>query len=130
MAYVLEKMTQADQEKILKDAECDESKKQLLIKRKIFTRYSAGNEWAIDRDINSYLFWVHPPPRSEYRYYYFYFNDFLYALRFYSIADCLIHFDDSRLPDQSLLPEFKEAITEALSVYGVIYPSTKVSFEK
>lgn len=128
MAYVLEKITPADQEKILKDAECDANKKNLLTRSRLF-RDSVGNEWAVDRDKNSYLLWVPPPPRSQAHCYYFYFHDFLYALRFDSYVDCVIHFDDARLPDQSLLPEFKKAIIDAFSVRGITRPYTTISFE-
>jgi hypothetical protein len=128
MTYVLEEITLADQEKILKDAECDERKKRLLIRRDYFNKDEPPREWAVNRDKNSYLFWAPRPPMDQNSYYYFYFNNFLYALHFKSQVDCVVYFDDTPFPTPPRLTEFKQAIVNAFSAYGIIQSYTVISF--
>lgn len=54
MAYVLEKMTLEDKNKIFTDLELDPKKKQLVIAYKLFEFFDRVN-WAVDRKSNSYI---------------------------------------------------------------------------
>ncbi len=128
MAYVLETITPEDQGKILKDAECDERKKKALIRRGYFNKDEPPRDWAIDRIQNSYLFWAPRPPMNPDYHCYFYFNDFLYALRFKSKVDCVVYFDDAKLPNLSLLPSIKQEIANAFLAYDIIQPYTSLAF--
>jgi hypothetical protein len=114
MAYVLEEITPADQEKILKDAECDEMKKAPLVTLNYF-EYGRPI-WVIDRERDSYLFWGPKPAKVNYARYYFFFNKFLYVLRV-KRGENVIHFEDMPILESFLLHDLKQAIKEAFSVY-------------
>ena len=130
MTYVLETITPEDQEKILRDAECDERKKKILIRRGYFNKDEPPRDWVIERDKNSYLFWAPRPPMDQSYYYYFYFNNFLYALRINSISNCIVYFDDKPFFPPPDLAEFKQAIIDAFSVFGVGGLHSVVTFEQ
>lgn len=120
MAYVLEKILPADQEKILADANCDQEKRNWLIYRKHF-KYNPELSWTVERERNIYMF-LAPRTREQSGedHYYFYFNSRLYGFHLEGgpFVGKLVAFDDAVLPPQPLLDELQREIVAAFAVYG------------
>ena len=128
MAYFLETISSEDEEKILKDAECDENKKNVLVRRRFFEDKGC-HKWAIDRDKNSYLFSAPKPPKYSDSFYYFYFRGFLYGLRLpCHPLKSVVEFQDGLNSVSVIFPDIKQAIYEAIMVYRDGSTSPKICF--
>lgn len=114
MAYVVEKITPEDQEKILSDAACDPEKLKILT-------YAFGigdsvlRNWVVDRAKNYYTL-VEPKfarPESTRISKYFYFSGRFYEFQeaFYGDEILIIN-----APPESLLGEFREELALAYIV--------------
>jgi hypothetical protein len=118
MAYALEKITLEDQKKILEDAKSDTAKQQRLayaIKHHEFTE-----NWAVDRERNSYLLRMPSPTREEswdVPYFVFTKSD-MYRINREGQAGHRMYFDEKILPAASLLTELEEEIRAAFAVHG------------
>lgn len=118
MAYVLETITPADQQKIIKDAACDPSYQKLLIHVLQSPHEFFPGRWVIDRDRNFYMYItptnVRPEtsasPRS------FFFKGRLYQISLTSQFGYEVEFVDK--PPISELKEFQEELTAAFAVSG------------
>lgn len=117
MAYVLETITLKDQQRILKDAECDPIKKRNLT----FVATTAGDfpkRWVIDRERNYYMFipprMVRPESMASPRY--FFFEGFMYEFRVLTPFGYEVEFVDT--PPASQFRAFQDEITSAFSVFG------------
>lgn len=127
MAYVLETITQEDQEKIIKDVECDERKRRALLARNGYFNCNPGLKWVIDRGRDSYLFWSPRPPMTQHYHYYFYFEKKTYAIHIESPVVGKVYFDDESPADPSLLSALKRAIGEAFDAHGIDGRNVSVS---
>lgn len=119
MAYVLEKISSADQEKILVDATCDQRKLNALISRQYF-KYNPDLNWAVDREHGNYMFFA-PRTREQSSgpHFYFYFKGGLYAFHLHgNFEGNSVIFDEKMFPPDFPLHEFQDEITEAFTVYG------------
>lgn len=127
MAYVLETITQEDQEKILKDVECDGGKRRALLARNGYFDCNPGLKWVIDRERDSYLFWSPRPPMTQNYHYYFFFEKTTYAIHIKSPAVGKVYFDDEMPSDPLLLSALNRAISEAFDAYGIDGRNVSVS---
>jgi hypothetical protein len=118
MAYVLEAITPQDQQKILKDAECDPIKKRNLT----FAATTAGDfpkKWVIDRERNYYMFIPPQMVRPESTLIsprYFFFDGFMYEFLVPTFFGCEVESVDT--PSESQLKKFQDEITAAFAVFG------------
>ena len=114
MAYILEKITLENREKIIKDADCDELKQADLIYAN--KHHGFPEFWAIDRDRNYYLC-IAPPrerPESSVRGFYMFFDGVIYDVYLENLVENKAFFKPDVKPSQELLAE----ITAAFAVYG------------
>lgn len=117
MAYILETISPEDQQKILKDAECNERNRGLLMMRGGHFANNPELTWAINREDGSYLFWAPPalssPSQSRY---YFYFEGASYLLHRDAITS-VIRFDSSSPQPHDQLETLKLRLNAAFTVY-------------
>jgi hypothetical protein len=116
MAYILEKITLEDREKIIKDAACDEVKQHNLSYAKNHNDFP--ETWTINRECNYYLFLAPIITRPEIMKcpLYFYFKKNLYEIYFESAFGNKIGFLD--VPAPELLKEFQKELVVAFAVFG------------
>ena len=116
MAYILEKITHADREKILADA--DSIKRSHLHMRGGYFEDGIDFFWAIDRERDMYLLGAPTvESRSSYAYFYFHINSVMYRLRVKKSKDEAVQLDE--LPPQSLFNQFKNEVMSAFAVHGL-----------
>lgn len=117
MTYVLETITQQDQEKIIKDAECDPLKNRDFVYATRNPRDFPQN-WVIDRERNFYMCFrpVLMRPETMGDSLYFYFKEYLYEIRIRSPFSNEVEFVD--IPPPFLLNEFQREIVAAFTVFG------------
>lgn len=111
MAYVVDKLTPADCERILADA--DERKRRRLNLRGEFVEDSVGMNWTVDRERNFYLL---PAPRRDIRsmeaHFYMFLHGRMYELRVKGLSgpEVIIEDEVSTVERGNLEREFTEAI--------------------
>ncbi|WP_434778358.1 hypothetical protein [Neisseria sp. Ec49-e6-T10] len=118
MVFVEEELTKEDQQKILRDVQCDEKKYALLKKNlEYYTRPNFAHYWVIDHQSGFYLIYVsknaHYSESDKYFYFYFY-NKTYEVLAKRGFIDILYLKD---LPEPTILDEFKENLRKAFAVY-------------
>lgn len=118
MAYVLEKITSENVEKILADLESDQAKKRRAIGDGLFAGSGVLN-WAVERESNSYIF--HAPTTREQainpRFYFFYQNEW-YELWVNDLFGNVIHFDSPEPTSEATRQKFRSQLKDALLVFG------------
>lgn len=118
MAYALEAISMEDQQKILKDAECDPIKKRNLT----YFATTSGDfpkKWVIDRERDYYMFispWMVRPEDSSMHSRYFFFDGFMYEFLAPTFWGDEIKFID--IPPESQFSRYQEEITLAFAVSG------------
>lgn len=118
MAYVLEKITPVDVEKILSDAKCDSKKYQALVTRPLLA-YNPGAMWAIDRARNTYLYLVSGSSADRGFVLYLHHKNAVYEIELEGgLEGHLVKFTDDTHPIPELLNELKHEIRNAFAVYG------------
>lgn len=118
MAYVLEKITPENIEKILLDLESDQAKKKRVIGDGILTRTRDVN-WAVNRECNSYIF--HAPTTREQainpRFYFFYQNAW-YEIWVNDLFGNVLHFESPEPTSEAERHEFRRQLKDALFIFG------------
>lgn len=117
MSYVLEEMSPADKEKILKDAECDPSKKGWLEVTNHLNR-EGGMQWVVDRENNSYMFIVVTMrEHSANSHFYIFVEGFMYEVSVDGLFGGEVKFFGIK-PSGDSAESVKEAIVSALPILG------------
>jgi hypothetical protein len=118
MAYVLETIAVADQEKIISDAETRPLDRDSLI-------YARDHQllvktWAVNKDDDHYLFKAPKLVRedSENRTYFFYFKGKLYKFYIEGWFGNVAYLDEPLIDSVHVLPQLQEDVTRAFAVYG------------
>lgn len=119
MGFVLEKITEKEQEKILTDLSHDQKKIGYLRMRGGHFNNSPGLHWAVDKENNMYLFLA---PKldvmSQIRQYYFFLNGRIYLLTLDSITSNRIQIEECAGEDE-ISSNVKAYIKAAFQVYGL-----------
>lgn len=118
MAYVLEKITKVDQEKIIKDAECDPKKRSALIYARDHHEFAAS--WAVDREHDGYFLLAPVTVREESwdRPYYIFVRNRLWRANSKASIGNQFYLDEEVLPPPDVLLEVQQEIRTAFAIYG------------
>lgn len=118
MAYVLEKISEADQEKILTDANCDQDKLNKLNRNRHFK--DSCRTWAVDRERNYYMFSAPITTREQTtdRPYYIYFKNVFYEICTEGWFGNRVYFDENSRPSSESFSELEKEVKTAFAVYG------------
>lgn len=117
MAYVLEKITAVDKEKILIDIQSDQEKKLRVVADKTFS--NGDSHWAVDRENNSYIF-LAPTIREQAidpRFFFFYKATW-YELYVKAMFENLVHFESPEPTADDERSDFRRQLKAALFAIG------------